>query len=202
LDRYEGHPFAYERAAKVVLDRRGQRRLAQVYLQPVADFEAGPPHERYMAVLRNAYRQLGFDLEDLLRAAMPASKPAPVEPRELTSVFVYGTLLGGERNHRLLSGARFVGEASTTPRFELRDLGSFPALVRGGGRAVKGEVYEVRPPTLKALDHLEGHPSFYRRFPVRLSDGSVAETYLLRRSQAEGRPVIESNNWRTRVKEH
>ena len=73
-----------------------------------------------------------------------------------TCVFVYGTLLAGEPNHRLLTGARLVAEARTKPAFELRDLGAFPGLVRGGQHAVAGEVYEVDVATLAALDRLEG----------------------------------------------
>ena len=116
-------------------------------------------------------------------------------------VFVYGTLLAGEGNHRLLANATLVGEAHTTPAFELRDLGYFPGLVKGGACSVTGEVYEVDAATLAALDRLEGHPRFYRRVRIALDDGTNVETYLLTPEQVEGRPVIPSGNWRSRRKE-
>lgn len=121
--------------------------------------------------------------------------------RAPTRVFVYGTLLAGEPNHRVLAGARLVANARTEPAFELRDLGAFPGLVRGGAHAVAGEVYEVDEATLAALDRLEGHPRSYRRTRIALDDGSLVETYLLPPEQVEGRPVIASGNWRSRRKE-
>jgi gamma-glutamylaminecyclotransferase len=121
--------------------------------------------------------------------------------RAPTRVFVYGTLLAGEPNHRLLTGARLVAEARTKPAFELRDLGPFPGLVSGGAHAVAGEVYEVDEATLAALDRLEGHPRFYRRTRIALEDGAAVETYLLAPEQVEGRPVIASGNWRSHRKE-
>jgi len=116
----------------------------------------------------------------------------------VTRVFVYGTLLEGEPNHRLLAAATLVGAAATKPVFSLADLGFFPAMVEGGASAVRGEVYEVDPPTLARLDVLEGHPRFYRRQRVVLADGSTAETYVLSPEQAAGRPLISSGDWRTR----
>lgn len=121
--------------------------------------------------------------------------------RAPTRVFVYGTLLAGEGNHRLLASAQLVGEARTEPAFELRDLGYFPGLVRGGQHAVFGEIYAVDAETLAALDRLEGHPRFYRRTRIALADGTQVETYLLTPEQVEGRPVIVSGNWRSRRKE-
>ena len=112
-----------------------------------------------------------------------------------TRVFVYGTLLAGEPNHRLLTGARLVAEARTKPAFELRDLGAFPGLVRGGEHAVAGEVYEVDEATLAALDRLEGHPRFYERRTVRLEDGDEVAAYVLPIEQAHGRPRIPSGDW-------
>ena len=118
-----------------------------------------------------------------------------------TRVFVYGTLLAGEPNNRLLVGARLVVEAQTQPGFQLRDLGAFLGLVRGGEHAVTGEVYEVDEPTLAALDRLEGHPRFYRRSRIALEGGATVETYLLAPEQVEGLPVIDSGSWRARSKE-
>lgn len=201
LDRYEGHPFAYEREERLVVDEHRRRHRASLYVQPARDFEPGAPPLEYLGVLVGAYQQHGFDVEALVAAAYAKLQPVRKEPVPVTLVFTYGTLLAGERNHRLLKTARFVGAASTLPRYELRNLGTFPALVRGGMRAVAGELYEVDAPTLLALDRLESHPDFYRRARIRLANGTVADTYLLRRDQVAGRPIIESNNWRTRAEE-
>ena len=114
-------------------------------------------------------------------------------------MFVYGTLLRGERNHQLLAEARFVCEAVTGPGFELADLGSFPAMLFGRGPGVTGEVYAVDSQTLAALDRLERHPHFYRRTRVTLVNGPRAEAYLLETELAEGRPRIASGDWRRRA---
>lgn len=113
-------------------------------------------------------------------------------------VFVYGTLLRGERNHRLLEKARFVGEAVTEPGFELADLGTFPAMLFGHGPGVAGEVYAVDGQTLAALDRLERHPHFYRRTHVTLVNGPCADAYVLDAELANGRPRIASGDWRRR----
>ena len=113
-------------------------------------------------------------------------------------VFVYGTLLRGERNHQLLAEARFVCEAVTGPGFELADLGTFPAMLRGRSGGVSGEVYAVDSQTLAALDRLERHPHFYRRTRVTLTNGPCAEAYLLEAEHARGRPRIASGDWRRR----
>lgn len=113
-------------------------------------------------------------------------------------MFVYGTLLVGERNHRLLTGAQLLCEAKTPPRFQLHDLGAYPGLVLRGKHAVAGEVYEVGEAMLAALDRLEGHPRFYRRTSLVLDGGRRVQTYLLTREQVEGYPVITSGSWRSR----
>lgn len=118
-----------------------------------------------------------------------------------TRVFVYGTLLSGEPNHRLLTAASLVGEARTEPAFELVSLGAFPAMVAGGRTAVAGEVYEVDAGTLTDLDRLEGHPRFYQRRRIRLEDGGEVLAYVLTADQALGRPSIASGNWRHERKE-
>ncbi len=112
-----------------------------------------------------------------------------------TKVFVYGTLRAGEPNHHLLDDHALVGEARTKPAFELVSLGAFPAMIAGGTTAVVGEVYEVDPFTLAALDRLEGHPRFYQRRPIRLEDGDEVFTYLLSPEQTRGRTRIPSGDW-------
>lgn len=130
---------------------------------------------------------------------MTSRKPQRARERELgTRVFVYGTLLAGQRNHRYLARARLVGPARTKAVFALHDLGLFPGLVAGGTHSVLGEIYEVDEPTLAALDRLEGHPDFYRRATIDLEDDALAVTYLLSQAQVEGHPVIASGSWRAR----
>ena len=43
LDRFEGHPFAYERVIRWVRDESGRRRRVMTYLQPEDGFEAWAP---------------------------------------------------------------------------------------------------------------------------------------------------------------
>ena len=120
------------------------------------------------------------------------------EPR--TRVFVYGTLLAGESNHRHLASARFVGEAKTEAAFRLYDLGPYPGLVAVGGDAVMGEVYEVDEPILAMLDRLEGHPRFYVRKGIVLDSGETVQSYLLMPHQVVGRPIIALGSWRAHTK--
>lgn len=115
-------------------------------------------------------------------------------------IFVYGTLLRGERYHDVLGGAPLVSEGRTAPGFRLVDLGEYPALVRGGEGAVVGEVYDVDDATLAALDQLEDHPRLYQRTPIVLAgDGAAVEAYLLGAERAAGLPVIASGSWRARA---
>jgi len=72
----------------------------------------------------------------------------------MATLFVYGTLMKGMRNHVYLEKATFLGEASTKPEYELLSNGSIPAM-RAGSEPVKGELYEVDEETLKSLDMLE-----------------------------------------------
>jgi gamma-glutamylaminecyclotransferase len=140
------------------------------------------------------------------RKSAPAGRSASGSQRrtreveQRTRVFVYGTLLTGERNHHLLEGARRVAEARTQPAFTLHDFGPFPGLVAGGDHAVLGEVYEVDEPTLAALDRLEGHPSFYQRTSICLEDGRSVQAYVLRPDQVSHLPIIPSGSWRERYK--
>jgi gamma-glutamylaminecyclotransferase len=41
-------------------------------------------------------------------------------------------------------------------------------MTKGGSGRVYGEVYEVTPEVLQALDELEGHPDWYQRTLIAL----------------------------------
>lgn len=110
-------------------------------------------------------------------------------------VFVYGTLMTGERYHELLGGSEPAGGASTAPRYRLINLGPYPALVSGGHTAVRGELYRVDDATLERLDHLEDHPELYQRREIELADGRRALAYFF--DEAEGREIV-SGDWKRR----
>jgi len=131
---------------------------------------------------------------------MHALPPLRLAGYARTRVMVYGTLLSGEPNHRVLEGARFIARAQTPPSFRMYDLGGCPAVTTGGD-TIHGEVYDVDERTLARLDRLEVHPTLYRRTRIHLADGSRAEIYLLASmGRIEGRPVIASGDWRARGK--
>jgi gamma-glutamylaminecyclotransferase len=117
----------------------------------------------------------------------------------LTRVFVYGTLMRREHNHRLLAGSAFLGEARTEEGFTLHDLGGCPGMTRDGSGRVSGEVYEVTPGVLHALDELEGYPDWYRRTIIQLEVGSHVEAYLMTADQVQGARLIPSGDWRKRT---
>jgi gamma-glutamylaminecyclotransferase len=109
-------------------------------------------------------------------------------------VFVYGTLLRGQVNHRLLAGAVCLGPHSTAPVFTLFHLGTYPGLVRGGTTAVAGEVYRVDGATLCRLDVLEDYPRLYGRVLIPTPYGGTWVYHY--RGSIQGCQVIRSGDWR------
>lgn len=116
-------------------------------------------------------------------------------------IFVYGTLMRGGHNHRVMGErARLVrARARTLARFTMLDLGSFPAIVDRGNTAIVGEVFELNKDALKDVDRLEGHPTFYRRTQVALADGELVETYLWQRIAEPWRSMVISGDWRQHI---
>lgn len=111
-------------------------------------------------------------------------------------VFVYGTLLPGERNAHFLGECAVLGPATTEARFDLFDIGTYPGLVAGGSSSVVGIVYAVSPARLAWLDDLEECPGFYERAETALLDGEPAQSYLLPRERVpEGAVAIPDGDW-------
>lgn len=87
----------------------------------------------------------------------------------MSKVFVYGSLKVGFANHGYLMKSKFLGEHITVDRFSMLDFNTYPALVfNKEGQQVSGELYEVSNFTFKALDLLEGYPSYYNRVEIKL----------------------------------
>lgn len=89
-----------------------------------------------------------------------SSQPRTNTPWEW--LFVYGTLKRGQRNHRLLLGAPFGGEARIDG-VRLYDLGPFPMAIAEAGFHIEGELFGVDARLLAELDRFEGSPRLYER---------------------------------------
>lgn len=117
-------------------------------------------------------------------------------------VFVYGSLLSGLFNHRLLEGSEFLGQGVTLEFFRLVSLGAYPAcLSKGQGAPVVGEVYEVSDLTFSRLDRLEGYPNYYNRSKVGVKVGESevkAWIYHIERDSllCRGEKEIADGDWK------
>ena len=95
-------------------------------------------------------------------------------------LFVYGTLKKGHGNHGLIEDCEHVGNFYTDKSLTLLVAG-LPFLVKREGAGALGEVYRIDKDILRAVDRLEGHPSFYKREKItvtNIDDGSQVEAYV------------------------
>jgi gamma-glutamylaminecyclotransferase len=112
-------------------------------------------------------------------------------------IFVYGTLMRGERNHGVLAGATYVHSTCTAAGRTMVDLGPYPALLpaddeRDAGRApVHGEVWVVSEAHAARLDAFEGRA--YRREEIELARGRAVTYVWAARVPRRARVVAE---WR------
>ena len=95
-------------------------------------------------------------------------------------IFVYGTLMRGQRAAHMLDDCVFGG------CFRLKDygmyhLGSYPGIYPCEGESVLGELYYVDDKILARMDEYEGEGSLYLRTPVQITAGGKtadAEVYV------------------------
>ncbi|WP_425146599.1 gamma-glutamylcyclotransferase family protein [Deinococcus sp.] len=138
---------------------------------------------------------------------------APSEPAGLftpSSVFVYGTLMPGERYERVAHAAAPPQRAEPAhldgyTLYDLRPEG-YPALAAGGGRVYGwvlhyGAGWEAALPHLDDLEGLHLTPPLYRREQVQASTQSGPQrvwVYLYTRAArlaAQGAAVLPSGRW-------
>ncbi len=113
-------------------------------------------------------------------------------------LFVYGTLLSGERDHALLGDAELIGNALTEPLFQLVDLGVYAALIPDGKVAVHGELYAASLATRREIDVKRQVPILFQRATLRLADGTDAEAYVMAPDPVRGKRRLAHGDWRKR----
>ena len=93
-------------------------------------------------------------------------------------VFVYGTLMSGEANHRYLENAAFLGKAAIEG-YDMYSVGWYPAVVSGDGLII-GEVYRVPLQDMPSIDMLEGEGSLYIKkcVSIRYGEGNTTFAFL------------------------
>ena len=103
-------------------------------------------------------------------------------------IFVYGSLKEGFPNFHVNKGRRLQGDYKTAEAYPFYLLnGQLPCMLptAGSGQPVVGQVFEVTPPALAAMDALErvGQPGGYRRveiavLPVDAIDGAPVIAFV------------------------
>ncbi|PNY82040.1 gamma-glutamylcyclotransferase family protein [Deinococcus koreensis] len=135
-------------------------------------------------------------------------------PRLLTTVFVYGTLMPGERNdHVARQGGAFTVRPATLRGFRLLHLRpeAYPGIVPAGPeQVVRGHALTYAPhdwpralPFLDALEGTDDTPPLYTREQVVLTVEDAPEipawVYIYARADRLARPGVEpvpSGDWR------
>ena len=120
-------------------------------------------------------------------------------------IFVYGSLRRGMHNdiHRFFERTEAEAEylGTTVVKGKMYSLGAFPYITEPfpydrQGEVVLGEVYEIkssRVKLLKALDRLEGYPSFYNRKMVSTALGEVWVYFIPNRTEVS--PQVPNGDW-------
>ncbi|WP_052487737.1 gamma-glutamylcyclotransferase family protein [Gordoniibacillus kamchatkensis] len=127
---------------------------------------------------------------------IPRKTPPPGIP-----VFVYGTLLPGECNHRIVAPHLAAAPSPGAVRGRLYDAGEYPGLVPDDSATpVEGAWLYVRRAGLAAMDELEdyygpGGDNDYERIRIRDADGArEGWTYVW--LDGRGYPLIAGGSWR------
>lgn len=110
------------------------------------------------------------------------------------TIFVYGTLKRGFRNHYILDGSKFIGEATTMDEYTMLDLGHFPGCVEEDFCRIHGEVYEVDGTTLDRLDMLEDCPNLFYKSVVNTTLGECLMYFFNKCNLPEGTQISINSN--------
>ncbi|MGI6460861.1 MAG: gamma-glutamylcyclotransferase family protein [Candidatus Hydrogenedentales bacterium] len=117
-------------------------------------------------------------------------------------VFVYGRLRSGFWNQFLLGTRKSAGMGRTTESYALYVSAMPYVRVDQAVSPIRGEVYKVSEQTLRDLDRLMAHPTWYRRCEVsiRLDSGPEVTAWMYVRPGTSGVLVENGDLWnRTEV---
>lgn len=106
-------------------------------------------------------------------------------------VFVYGTLMKGERANHLLSNCEFGGRCLLRD-YAMYDLGAYPGIRPCSGESVLGELYFANANVIALLDEYEGEGSLYCRTQTQAYIGKSSfsvEVYVYNQN-VSGRKVM------------
>ena len=91
----------------------------------------------------------------------------------LIKIFVYGTLRKHKSNNVLLEKSKYLGDYRTIDKFIMTSNGYIPFVSDAVKYShIKGEIYSVSPSVLKVIDNLEGHPHWYRRKKIKVTNNN------------------------------
>lgn len=207
LDLKEGAPDFYEQVSRTAILPDGSAAAVVIYtVTPGRRQGFVAPSVEYLAIVRRGLATFGISPDALDAAA--------VERRDggmLADLFIYGTLMRGERLHDAIADATDAEIRPASTRGTLHDLGSYPALTMPGRSptCVAGECVALRDPgsALPQLDEIEdalplGTPGgLYRRTIIDIQvEGRPqrAWAYMMDELENGDSPVILDGSWRDR----
>ena len=110
----------------------------------------------------------------------------------MVNIFVYGTLMSGQRASGYLDGCELLGRYCLRG-YAMYNLGAYPGIVPQEGESVVGEVWRVPADRLPELDAYEGEGSLYHRRTVTVErdGGRVSAQAYVYAHRPTGEPMRE-----------
>ncbi len=103
--------------------------------------------------------------------AVPILEHLKKKNEETVNVFVYGTLMKGQRAAHMLGDCIYKGR-HVLKDHALYDLGDYPGIVGQKGESIIGELYAIEKSRVAELDRYEGEGQLYIRKKVTVSNGA------------------------------
>jgi gamma-glutamylcyclotransferase (GGCT)/AIG2-like uncharacterized protein YtfP len=123
---------------------------------------------------------------------------------ERQRVFVYGELMRNLPNLHKIEADNFLGASATAPLYVMLHASTQhrePGLPTTETMVSSGDLLELSDDDLELIDTFEGHPEFFARRTIRLSDGSEAVVYdLVRQRLYTMHRVTDFDDWMNAMK--